>query len=441
MTALVAVERGRASRLREVLRVDGLAARDRALALELAVGVERRRITLDAVLVALTSRGTLPADPYVRTALRLGAYQLLYLPRIPAHAAVATAVETLRAQRPFVNALLRRLAGSLLAGAADPAQPRSQLALPPGTGGERTLRLPVDVFPDPVAEPAAHLAAVQGLPADLVERWVERFGRERARHVAEASASTPSVWLRVRGQRMDTAGLQASLAREGVATERSDDPRFLRLLGVEATSPFTTEAYRSGLFVVQDPTACAAADAVAARPGEVILDLCAAPGGKATALAEQTGPDGAVFAHDRDRARLELVRQTAERLGLQDTLRIVEDLAAAPPLCDAVLVDVPCSNTGVLARRVEARRRPIGSSLAALVPEQQALLRLGLARTRPGGRVVYSTCSLEQEENRGVVDAVVGEVAGCAVVREQLTWPEGGLCDGGYFAVVRVPGA
>ncbi|HLU39778.1 MAG TPA: transcription antitermination factor NusB [Planctomycetota bacterium] len=440
-TALVAVERGKAARLRTALRLDDLAARDRALGLELSAGVERRRITIDALLLPFTARGILPDDPFVRTALRLGAYQVLWLPRIPVRAAVHGAVGLLRRQRPLVNALLRRLAASIVERAADPTQPRTEFALPPAGETPRALVLPRAALPDPVADPIGHVGVLHGLPADLVGRWFAAFGAERAAAVAAASAEPAGVTLRVQPARGDAAALQRALAAEGVLTEPLAGGRFLRLRDVQGTSPFSTEAYREGRFSVQDPTAFAAAAALAPEPGETLLDLCAAPGGKATALAELLRGRGRVFAYDPDAARLRLVEEARRRLGLEDVLQVVGDLASVPERCDGVLADVPCSNTGVLARRVEVRRRSIAESIARVVPEQRALLATALARTRPGGRVVYSTCSLEPEENRGVVEAVLAAHPGVVLVAEQTTLPAAGEHDGGYLAVLRTPPA
>lgn len=434
--ALAALERGQVDRVRDALRLDGLSARDRGLALELALGVERRRLTLDPALLACTTRGQLPGDPFALTALRLGAYQLMYLPRVAPHAAVHETVALLRQQGGFVNAVLRKIANAVVDRAADPRAARRELPLPDGAHGPRCLALGVDWLPDPQAAPHAHLAASYGLPEVLVSGWARSHGDTTARALCEASVAAPGVTLRVNRRRTDAAGLAAALRSEGVATLPVDADQ-LQLAGIDAQSPFATQAYRDGLFAVQDPTALAAALAIEPQPGETVLDLCAAPGGKATALAERMSRGGKVLAFDIDRDRLALLRESRDRLGLADTLTVLDDLAAAPPQVDAVLVDVPCSNTGVLARRVEVRRRLRPGTIAAMAQTQRELLTQALSRVRPGGRVVYSTCSIEPEENRGVVDAVLASHAGVRLVREQLTLPVAQRCDGGYFAVLR----
>lgn len=435
--ALTSLERGRAERLRDALAVDDLDVRDRGLALELAMGTERRRITIDAVLLAFAAQGVLPRDPFVRTAARLGTAQLLYLPKIPPHAAVHGTVALLRAQQGFVNGILRRIAGAIEARVADPSRARAELALPAAAdGGPRTLVLPRAGLPDPAANPAAALAVRHGLPEFLMGRWLEAFGSDEGMAIAAASAQAPGVTLRVNPTRGDAAGIIAALAAEGVTVTAEPHPRLLRLGETQGISPFETRAHARGLFSVQDPTALAAAEAVGARPGERILDLCAAPGGKTTAMAEVMAGEGTVFAHDVSKVRLDRVREAAARLGLTAVVTLAPTLADAPDRVDAVLVDVPCSNTGVLARRVEVRRRLTPDALVELARRQVELTCLAVTRVRPGGRVVYSTCSLEPEENRSVVDAVLATDPTLRLGLDRLTLPRAQQHDGGYFAVL-----
>ncbi len=435
--ALTAFERGRVERVHDALRVDDLDARDRALALELTMGTERRRITLDAALLAFATQRALPRDPFVRTAVRLGALQLLFLPRIPVHAAVHGTVALLRAQQGFVNGILRRMAAAIVPRPADAQHARRELDLPPDVdGARRTLVLPVEGLPDPSTDPAAALAVRHGLPDFLVRRWLDAHGLDATQAIAAASAQAPGVTLRLNPTRIDMAGLVAELGSEGVTVAPGTSTRTLRLLEARGVSPFETRAHAAGLFSVQDGTALAAAEAVGARPGERILDLCAAPGGKATAMAESMLGQGTVYAHDVSATRLERVRETVARLGLGATVVVVGRLDDVPAQVDAVLADVPCSNTGVMARRVEVRRRVTADALVELTQRQGELARIAAARVRPGGRLVYSTCSVEPEENRGVVDALLAREPAFRLQAERLTLPRAQECDGGYFAVL-----
>lgn len=397
--ALVALEKGRVRRLREALDAAALSDRDLSFAWELALGCERHRRLLDFALEPLTERG-LPRDPHLLCALRLGAYQLLFLTRVPPRAAVHETVGLLRRGAGFCNAVLRALAASRATVAT--------LDLPPGDRG---------------------LAIRHSLPDELVARWRRFFPRDVERLCA-ASSSIPAVHLRVNRLRGGAGRLQELLRREGVDCEAGEHEDLLRWTG--GGSPFRSRCFAEGWFVAQDPTALAAVDAVQARAGETVVDLCAAPGTKATRLAEQVRPGGRVLALDPDRRRRPRIVENAERLGLSPWLRVVE---TAPAGADRVVADVPCSNTGVLARRVEVRRRWSAAALAELTAIQAGILRQALDLVRPGGTVVYSTCSLEPEENGELVRSHL--LPGFELVAERSILPEPRRCDGGYFAVLR----
>jgi len=429
LRALVALEKGKTGRLDSVLDRRGMADRDRALALEVARGVERRRIFLDAVLDAFVKKP--PRDPRVRTALRLGAYQLLELSRIPAYAAVAETVGLLQAGRGrgFANAVLRRIAGQVADRAADPGLPRREVAL----GDARAFVLERDWLPDPGRDPAGYHAVLHGLPRWIVARWQEHFGAATAERLAAASARTPAVFLRANQRLGSAAELRDMLAAEGIETEPTDHPLLLRWSG--GATPFGGAAYQAGWFSVQDPTALRAVEAIGARAGEVIADLCAGPGTKASVLAEQVGSSGRVHGYDVSEARRKPIRANAKRLRLEGILEVHDDLEAIP-VADRVLVDVPCSNTGVLARRVEVRRRLHEGSFAELAATQRQLLDKALRMVRRGGVVGYSTCSIEPEENDGILEAVLHDQH--QVLRRELTLPDPPRHDGGFIAVVRV---
>ncbi len=423
LRALVALERGHADRLREALDGKDLEPRDQGFAFELAHGVVRRQRCLDHVLLGLAHRG-LPKDPHLIAALRLGAYQLLFVPGMPMHAAVHETVELVRGNKGFANAVLRSLGKAIVdRPATDPCR---DLALGPA----RTLEL-AQPLPE---ELAARLAIVHSLPDFLVARWAEQFGADQLETVAAAASTTPDVYLRVTWL-AEPQRLREDLAAAGVETAATAHPKLWRWTG--GASPFGTAAFRSGHFVVQDPTALLAAEAVPCQPGDTVVDLCAAPGTKTTWLAERVRPGGKVFAFDIDGGRRVRIGENVARLRLQDTVQVVSD-AAKLPVADAVLADVPCSNTGVLSRRVEVRQRLEPSTFAELVPLQRALLKQAIALCRPGGAVVYSTCSIDREENDDVVQAVLADpaVPRCELGQNLRTLPRGGECDGGYFALL-----
>ena len=209
-------------------------------------------------------------------------------------------------------------------------------------------------------------------------------------------------------------------------------------------APFATEAFRRGAFVVQDPTALAAAEAVPCGPGDTVVDLCAAPGTKTTLLAERVRPRGRVFAFDPDPERRRRIADNVARLGLGDIVTLVDDPAQLP-VADAVLADVPCSNTGVLGRRVEVRRRLQPDTTTSMAQLQRPLLQQAIGLCRPGGRVVYSTCSIDRLENEDLVAAALTGAARapCRLVTSHCTLPRAGAHDGGFFAVLEpgLPGS
>ncbi|MFO1076626.1 MAG: transcription antitermination factor NusB [Planctomycetota bacterium] len=424
--ALVALDKGRSDRLRDGLDALAIERRELPLAYELAHGVVRRQRLLDHVVHGLAHRG-IPKDPVLLTALRLGVYQMLFVAGMPAHAAVHETVALVRSNKGFVNAVLRRLAQFVDLRPADPLRAREELAL----GPTRTLQLP-QPLPDDEHE---RLAIVHSLPTWLCERFGKEHGADGLRRIAAAASAVPPVFLRL-SPGVDAALLRDALAAVRVTTVVSPDARFLRW--TDGESPFATAAFAAGRFVVQDPTAFAAAAAVPCRPGDTVVDLCAAPGTKTTWLAPQVRPGGTVFAFDSDAVRRRRIDQNIERLSLQDAARVVDGVADLPP-ADAVLADVPCSNSGVLGRRVEVRRRITPETFARMAVVQRDLLRQALGLAKPGGHVVYSTCSIDREENENVLAAVLARADGppAEVLRSELSLPLAGEHDGGFFAVIR----
>ena len=378
------------------------------------------------MLLAFAHRG-LPKDAPQKCVLRLGAYQLLFMPGMPAHAAVHETVELVRGNRGFANALLRKLSRAIEDVPAPAGTTPQRLAL----GATRSLALPLPL-PTELGE---RLAIVHSLPDFLLARWRAPFGDAALQQIAAAASAVPGVFLRV-AKDTEPAALRDELAAADVGTEPGPHPRLLRWTG--GGSPFTTIAFREGRFAVQDPTAFAAAEAVPCGPGDTVVDLCAAPGTKTTALAERVRPGGRVVAYDPDSLRRQRIVDNVLRLRLQDVVTVVADPAHLPP-ADAVLADVPCSNTGVLGRRVEVRSRLEPATFAELAGLQRTLLRQAIGLCKPGGTVVYSTCSIDREENDDVVAAVLADptTPRCERLASQLTLPLAGVCDGGFHATLR----
>lgn len=441
------VERGALARetLDEILRRETLSDRDRDLARELVQGVLRHLESLDHLLGRLVAKPLERSHAVDRNALRLGAYQIVYLDRVPDRAAVHATVEAAKSAgraraAGFVNAVLRRLSGTVASTAALDPGPAMRRALPRGDGTWTRFR--EDVLPDP-SDQVAYLAAAYAHPAWLVERFVAQHGADRAQAILLAGITRPAVALRPRAGH--EAALRAGLAERGIATEDEGPCLLVRGAGGVGELP----GYEEGWFVVQDPSAAEVAPLLAPAAGEGVLELCAAPGGKTVALADAVGPAGVVLAVDVPGPRLDTLRRKVERLGLAHVAVLGADAADPEALprglrgravegFDAVLVDVPCSNTGVLAQRVEARRRVEGPDRIAMLAEQaHHLLLVAASRVRPGGRLLYSTCSVDRDENGAVVAAVLDEDHELTLEKERLTLPVPGRRGGGYVALLR----
>jgi len=422
--ALVALHKGRRERLRSELEGRGLEGRDLAFAFELAHGVVRRERLLDHILRGFAHRG-LPKDPSLRIALRLGVYQLLFVPGMPTHAAVHETVELVRQNKGFANAMLRHVAGAVRDVAADPARERQQLPLARERSFELAKPLPEDEL--------ERLAIVHSLPDWLAQRFGEQHGIEGLRRIAAAASATPGIYLRA-GIDVPRETLRAELIGHEVEVEDCEHERLLRWSG--GASPFGSLPFEIGRFVVQDPTAMAAAAAVPCGPGDTVIDLCAAPGTKTTFLAEQVRTGGKVYAFDPDEPRRARIVENVERLRLQSVVEVVRDSSSLQP-AHCVLADVPCSNTGVLGRRVEVRGRLKPEVFDELPTLQREILDRAIALTRPGGHVVYSTCSIDREENDAVVAAAQQAHADLELVESHLTLPQAGAHDGGFYAVLR----
>ena len=373
------------ARVRDTLADD----RDRALVTEITTGTLRWLGALDWVIEQVAARPTGRLDQEVLTVLRLGAYQLLYLERVPSAAAVHESVTLVRrvgkaSAAGLVNAVLRRIAST----ARTPPLPPK-----PGTSDTREVRL-------------AYLSVTCSHPRWLVERWLDRRGFHRTAEWVQFNNSPPALILRANLLRTTTATLARELAAHDVRTAPT---RFARDgLTVVDGNPLRTPMFRRGLFLVQDEASQLVAELTAARPGERVLDACAAPGGKTTAIAAAMGHAGSLVASDHRPARVRLLRRTLDQTGAAKVRIVRLDLGRPPPfrpVFDCVLVDVPCSGLGILRRDPEIRWRRQPIDLARFARDQLTMVGNASRVVRPGGRLIYATCSSEPDENEEVVDA------------------------------------
>ena len=373
---LLEVERGRAhsDELLRGERVAALSTGDRNLATALVKGVLRWQIRLDEQIRGFLDRPGAHLDPEIAIALRLGAFQLLHMDRVPAHAALDESVESAkqaghRFAARMVNAVLRKLASA------------------------------------PKSEDEAE-AAVQAHPAWMVERWNRFYGPDGARAICVHGQEQPATAVRVAssevGNELDAAGIHL------------EPGNLLRSAWIVSAGDVTaSDAFRQGGVRMQDEGSQLVAE-VAGR-GERILDCCAAPGGKTLILAERN-PEARIVARDSNAQRLAQLQKRLSPLGARVECQL-GDAAMLTDECafDLVLADVPCSGTGTLGRNPEIRHRLRLEDLARQAERQRTILRAALRAVRGGGRVVYSTCSLEPEENEDVVAAVLADVRGVRV--------------------------
>ncbi|MBP1633447.1 MAG: rsmB [Acidobacteria bacterium] len=386
---LRAVNRGRADLPAAVARArDRLSdPRDRALAAEIAAGTLRWMGALDAVIAAFARRGTPRFDPEVLEILRLGAYQLLHLQRVPPSAVVSDAVELARASGKrsaagLVNAVLRRI-----------DRERDALPLPSRPADPSDAKAALD-----------YLAITLSHPRWLAERWLARVGFEAAEAWLRFNNGPAPLTLRANTLATTRDRLAHALAEAGIESE----PSRLAPDGLRIThgNPLDTPLARSGAFVVQDEASQLVGALVSAAPGERLLDACAAPGGKSLQMAAGAGPSGVVVAADLRARRVALLAATLRRAGAS-RVRVVRADAEQPlplrPVFDAVLLDAPCSGLGTIRRDPEIRWRRQASDLARLAAVQRRMLEAAAAAVKPGGRLVYATCSSEPEENEEVV--------------------------------------
>ena len=394
---------------------NALSPEDRALAQELAFGIVRWQGTLDWLIARKTAGRS--QRPVLQILLRLGLYQIFWLDRIPDHAAVNESVRLARemgfgSQSGFVNAVLR---GCL--------REREML--------EREL------------EELKHSNPALGWshPGWLCERWRERWGNEKHSALLTWNNKPASVFIRVNTLKTTPEKLAAQLEAEGVRFEpRTFDWVSGDLVFELKSHPALTSlpSFQQGLYYVQDPSTLLAVGTLAPQPGESVLDLCAAPGGKTTLIAQFMENQGAIVAREIEPSRRELIRQNCARLSVT-CVQVADEPGPEKTgeKFDRILVDAPCSNTGVMRRRVDLRWRVQPAEIERLRRVQLELLNSAASELKPGGTLVYSTCSLEPEENSGVVKEFLEARKNFRLETERELIPFNDGVDGAYTAKLR----
>jgi 16S rRNA (cytosine967-C5)-methyltransferase len=366
-----------------------MAAAERGLATELVYGVLRRRARLDRALEAFASRGLAGLDPRVRTALRVGAYQLLFLDRVPAYAAVN---ETVEACKGLGGPGVGRLANALLRKLADRGEPP---------------------LPDAAHDPRGHLIEAAGLPRWLADLLVAELPAGEAVAFGDSVAAPAPLALRANTLRASRDALVERLRAERPDARLEGSPVAPDgVLARDLDAPATTAAWRDGLFAIEDTGAQLVVELVGARAGERVLDACAGLGNKSAHLAALTGGRAAIEAVDLAPAKLSEARTTFARLGVVGVTTAVADLtrpfAGDAARFDRVLLDAPCSGLGVMRRHPEALTRRGPDDLSRLAAQQGRMLATVAPLVGAGGALVYSVCTFERAECEDVVAAFLG---------------------------------
>jgi 16S rRNA (cytosine967-C5)-methyltransferase len=433
----------------------------RQRATDLVYGTLRNLTALDAVIAQFSGRPASRIAPPLLSILRIAVYELAYSPATPVYSIVDEAVTNAgqaggKKQTGFVNAVLRQIVRHITDRKIEipKANPRRTLIQTPQTG----CQFDMDFLPDTASSRPAYLSTCFSLPLWLVTDWLSDFGPEQTRRICVACNRRPSLYIRVNPLRTTAKELldrfeQAKVHAEPVPADTLGShlvQNMIKIAGPHAVTQLP--GFSEGLFTIQDLSASQAVRILDPQPGWSILDLCSAPGTKTTQLAEATQDSAPITATDINPDRLDRVQENIGRLGLKSvtivpyaqleqgqgpqTRRIAFGNPPAGPF-DAILLDAPCSNTGVLARRVEARFRIKPKVMQEIVAVQKALLEKAAGLVKPGGRICYSTCSIQHRENQDVREFLT-ESSKFELACEELILPSAEPFDhgGAYVALL-----
>ncbi len=375
--------------LPKALKKSGLSRLDRALATELVYGVLRMEGTIDWVLSQFSSRKIDKISPKALDILRLGVYQLLYLDKIPPRAAVDESVQLAKENfhqgiANFVNGILREIDRS-----------RDKI-----------------VYPKKEEDLIAYISLKHSHPEWLVKKWIDEIGAKETEKLCAANNVRPQLKLRANLLKITPEELAGTLRRRGVITTPS---KLLPegLVVTEGAGLAELKEFKEGFFFIQDESSMLVSHILNPQEGETVLDVCAAPGGKTTHMAEIMKNKGSIIAADINPLRLNLLKQSCERMG-NKIISIIQVDALKPnkvlrkPV-DKVLIDAPCSGLGVLARRPDARRKKTLRQIEELANLQGELIESVSYLVKPGGSLVYSVCTISKKETLGVIDAFLNK--------------------------------
>lgn len=414
----------------------------RQRATDFIFGTLRNRRAIDTVIAKFSGRPVERIQDRLLNIIRVGTYELIYCPSTEQYAIVNEAVRNAKAsgalkQAGFVNAVLRQITRHIS---------NRQIPLTESDAG-RTLpqttvtgcQFDTSFLPDYQASPVEYLGTVFSLPEWLIAGWLDEFGEKSTHVICIASNRRPSIYIRPNPLKTTVEAMAEKLRLDDVDMEVNSDDSIIRIVSPKAILQLS--GFEQGEFSIQDISASKPVRMLNPKRDWAILDLCAAPGTKTTQLAEATGDSARIIATDIDGRRLKMVKENITRLGIK-SVEVVpyEQLKGQSKVMkfDCVLIDVPCSNTGVLAKRIEVRYRIRPNIIRELAGLQNKLLKIAAEMLKPCGKICYSTCSIEKTENGDLIEDFLRENQNFALESQQLTLPtaEDFDHDGGYAAIL-----
>ena len=422
-------------------------------ATDLVFGSVRNRVAIDKAIVKFADCPTERIPPKLLNIIRVASFELFYTPQTPEYSIVNEAVNAAgdlagKKQTGFVNAVLRQITRHIKNRRIPLSQADAGSTLPQTLAAG--CQFDTDILPDPEVSPADYLSTAFSLPKWLVTDWLNELGQELTRQICFASNRRPSIYIRPNTLKTTTQELaekfrQADIdldivpnvipAKAGIQKSNNADDSIIKLNSPKAIAELP--GFTDGLFTVQDITASLPVQLLQPQPEWTILDLCAAPGTKTTQLAELTADSAKIIATDIDAQRLKSVKENTARLGIT-SVNILPYGELLNSKFDCVLLDVPCSNTGVLAKRIEARYRINQKAIKQLTKTQSELLAAAAKMLKPKGKICYSTCSIQKAENSQLVKDFLHKNPDFELEFELLTLPSVNHIDhdGGYVAII-----
>ena len=425
---------------------------EKALATELVYGSVRNMQTLDMIIAAEADLPLSRIEKEILNIVRIGTYELVFTPHTPEYAAVNEAVKLTHAiaskkQAAFTNAVLRNIVRAIANRAAQLEEANLRTTIPnSSTAG---CRFHDHILPHPKQNPPQYLSKAFSLPEWLIQRWLDDFDFDRTRQICLASNRRPAACIQPNTLKISPQDLLERFTSAKIDAHLMPDSHSGPMITIKTSRQIMKlPGFKKGLFTIQDPAAAKVPKSLDPKPGQTIIDLCAAPGTKTVLLAQLMQNQGTIIATDIDPRRLEMVDKNCQRLGVTIVKTIpYEELTHTLKQISkihAVLLDVPCSNTAVLARRPEVRLRLKPKMLNSLTKTQYQILESVAKIITPhrSAKICYSTCSILKEENNLLIQRFLSKNHNFQLVSQQLTLPMAESetdfdHDGGYIAVLR----